>query len=545
MTHGNLALLLDETASLFPDRICVTSGETTVSYAAVHEACGRLAQVLLDDGVRPGDRVALTCPNSIWFTIGYFAILKAGAVVVPLSVMLKASDIAHHLDLVGASVHLCADEAPHQSFAAAALEGHRRSSCSRFLVLTDAESPSAPSLRHCRTLGSLGWTDVATTGETHRVAGEDLAALLFTSGTTGEPRAAELTHANLGSNARAGEVLFGADRENPDVYLAALPLSHSFGQSVVQNGAVAHGGTLVLLDQFTARTALDLMERHRVTFFAGVPTMWWELCALVRAERALADKAAGLRMAVSGGAALARTVHHDAQTLLGLTVLEGYGLSETSPVASFSRFGHPPRVGSIGTPLPGVRMRLLEPGTWEPLRSADPEAVGEIAVQGPNVMRGYHDDEEATRAVLRDGWLRTGDLGRRDADGWYYVVDRLSDVIIRGGYNIFPSEVEKVLADHPRIDAVAVRGFPDARLGEEVVAFVVPRPGAEVRATDVVAWARERLPAFKYPRRAVVLDRLPLGPTGKVLRRALSEAVEPTVVAPRRPWSRLDDLRLS
>ena len=357
------------------------------------------------------------------------------------------------------------------------------------------------------------------------------AALLFTSGTTGVPKAAELTHRNLRSNAQAGEVLFGTDSSNPDTYLAMLPLSHSFGQTVVQNTAVAFGATVVLMEHFEAGRALELLERHQVTLLAGVPTMYWSLCSAVTEEPVLASRTATLRMAVSGGASLPHQVHLDAQRLLGVTILEGYGLSETSPIASFSRLGYAPRVGSIGTPIPGVRMELLALDSWEVVTALDPDEVGEIAVCGPNVMRGYYRDPTATEAVLQDGWLRTGDVGRRDADGWFYVVDRASDVIIRGGYNVYPTEVEAVLWRHPDVDAVAVTGVPDDRLGEEIAAYVVLRPGADMAADDVVSWARERLPAYKYPRRVQFLPRLPVSPTGKVLKRALLRPVP--VPAPR------------
>jgi long-chain acyl-CoA synthetase len=531
VTEGNLALLLDETASSHPDRVALTFEEWTLSYDELHDASSRLATVLAREGVGPGDRVALSCPNTPWFTVSYFAILKLGAVVVPLNVMLKASDVAFHLDLVEARILLCGQGVEDREAEVEARRGFEDSTAERFIVLTSAMCPTVDELSECATLGSLGWATAEPHTDTVHRGGGDLAALLFTSGTTGVPKAAELTHRNLRSNAQAGEVLFGTDSSNPDTYLAMLPLSHSFGQTVVQNTAVAFGATVVLMEHFEAGRALELLERHQVTLLAGVPTMYWSLCSAVTEEPVLASRTATLRMAVSGGASLPHQVHLDAQRLLGVTILEGYGLSETSPIASFSRLGYAPRVGSIGTPIPGVRMELLALDSWEVVTALDPDEVGEIAVCGPNVMRGYYRDPTATEAVLQDGWLRTGDVGRRDADGWFYVVDRASDVIIRGGYNVYPTEVEAVLWRHPDVDAVAVTGVPDDRLGEEIAAYVVLRPGADMAADDVVSWARERLPAYKYPRRVQFLPRLPVSPTGKVLKRALLRPVP--VPAPR------------
>jgi long-chain acyl-CoA synthetase len=522
---GNLALLLDEAASTFPYRPALVAPDWTLSYRDLDDASSRLASILVDKGVRPGDRVALTCPNTPWFTISYFAILKVGGVVVPLNVMLKAVDVAFHLDLMGAAVYLCGEGGQSRDVEVQAFSGFQRSSCENFLVLSTAAAPMSPELGRCQTLGSAGWERTDPHRETVRTSEDDIAALLFTSGTSGVPKAAELRHRNLRSNAEAGEVLFGADALNPDTFLAALPLSHSFGQTVVQNGAIASGGTVVLMEQFDAHLALELMERHAVTFLAGVPTMYWSLCDAARGSRSLARKAATLRIAVSGGATLASQVHDDVQRHFGLTLLEGYGLSETSPIAAFSRLGYSSRVGSIGTPIPGVQMELLQIGSWEPVRSADTDAVGEIAVRGPNVMRGYYRDPDATNAILRDGWLKTGDLGRRDVDGWYYVVDRASDVIIRGGYNIYPSEVEATMRLHPAVESVAVVGTTDERLGEEIAAFVILRPGEHIDANDLIAWTRERLPAYKYPRRITFLDRLPFSATGKLLKRALVQQV--------------------
>lgn len=519
MQGGNLALVLDENSSRFAERLALISDEGSYTYAELAQEVNRVAGLLTHLGVVAGDRVALSCPNSPQFTIGYFGILKAGAVVVPLNVLLKADEVTHQLNDSGARVYLCSEGMTDLAVGHEGVAGFRQSTCERFLLLTSALASTDPRLHGCETLGSAGIEHQDDSYTTANVRDDDLAAILYTSGTTGKPKGAELLHRNLVSNAASAELIFGSDYSRPDTYLAALPLFHSFGQTVVQNAGLTFGSTLILVPRFDPIAALELIERHEVTFLAGVPTMYWSLVAAVEKRPELARLARTLRLAVSGGAALPDDVHSDMRRHFGITVLEGYGLSETAPVAAFSRLGEPPRVGSIGTPIPGVQMALMRPGTWEPLRHD--EAVGEIAVKGPNVMRGYHANSADTHSVLRDGWLRTGDLGRRDLDGWYYVVDRASDVIIRGGYNIYPREVEAALAKHPDIAAAAVVGVPDERYGEEIRAYVVPAAGALSSAADVVAWARAAMAGYKYPRHVEFVDHLPTTATGKVAKRLL------------------------
>jgi long-chain acyl-CoA synthetase len=347
---------------------------------------------------------------------------------------------------------------------------------------------------------------------------DDTAVILYTSGTTGQPKGAELRHRNMRDNALAGEALFGADPETPDSYLTVLPLFHSFGQTVCQNGAFAYGGTSVMLPRFEANAALELMVKEKITFFAGVPTMYWGLLGALEGGPDVSAIAAHLRVAVAGGSALPVEVHKEFEKRFGVTILEGYGLSETSPVASFSAFGEPARPGSIGVPIPGVEMKLIDKD-WNEI--TDPEGVGEIAIKGHNVMKGYYDRPEATAEAIRDGWFRTGDLARKDSDGWYYIVDRAKDMIIRGGFNVYPREIEEVLLTHPAVSLVAVVGVPDESHGEEVKAYVIKAPGAEITEDELVAWARENMAAYKYPRRIEFRDTLPMTATGKILKREL------------------------
>jgi long-chain acyl-CoA synthetase len=303
-----------------------------------------------------------------------------------------------------------------------------------------------------------------------------------------------------------------------------LPLFHSFGQSVIQNGGFAYGGTVVMLPRFDADAALKTMLKENVTFFAGVPTMYWGLLgALDGSGVDVKELAANLRVAVAGGSALPVEVHKDFEKRFGVTILEGYGLSETSPVASFSKLGEPVRVGSIGTPIPGVEMKLLKAESWD---EVDPgaegaDAIGEIAIKGHNIMKGYYNRPDATDESIQDGWFRSGDLGRRDEDGWYYIVDRSKDMIIRGGYNVYPREIEEVLMTHPDVSLAAVIGVPHESHGEEIKAVVIPNEGATITEQELVDWGKEQMANYKYPRHVEFVSSLPMTATGKILKREL------------------------
>ena len=283
-----------------------------------------------------------------------------------------------------------------------------------------------------------------------------------------------------------------------------------------------------MLPRFEAHAALQLMAKEKVTYFAGVPTMYWGLLGALEDVRAaggvdVEELAKNLRVAAAGGAALPVEVHKEFQKRFGVTILEGYGLSETSPVASFSPRGEEVRVGSIGGPIPGVEMKLIDPD-WNEVNAdnADPDAVGEIAIKGHNIMKGYYDRPEATAEVIHDGWFRSGDLARRDEDGYYYIVDRSKDMIIRGGFNVYPREIEEVLLTHPDVSLAAVIGVPHESHGEEIKAYVILNDGATVTSEELVAWGKEQMASYKYPRIVEVVDSLPMTATGKILKRELS-----------------------
>jgi long-chain acyl-CoA synthetase len=515
----NLASLLEDSARRVPERDAIILGEMTLSYARLDGAANQVANLLVSRGIAPGDKVALSCPNIPSFTIVYFGILKAGATVVPLNVLLKGREVAYHLRDSEAKAYICFQGTPELPIGAEGYAGFSEvESCEHFVVIT-ADPTAASPIAGTETLGEAVASQPATF-ETVATDEDDTAVILYTSGTTGQPKGAELRHRNMRDNALACGPLFDVDVDVPDTYLCVLPLFHSFGQTVIQNTACAFGGTVVMLPRFEAGAALDLMLKTGVTFFAGVPTMYWALLGALDDGVDISSIAKNLRVAVSGGAALPVEVHKNVEKRFGVTILEGYGLSETSPVASFSVYGEPARVGSIGLPIPGVEMKLIDPIGWAELTDS-PDAVGEIAIKGHNVMKGYYKRPDATAEAIHDGWFRTGDLGRRDEDGWYYIVDRSKDMINRGGYNVYPREIEEVLLTHPAVSLAAVIGMPDERYGEEVKAFVILKPGTSATPDELIAWGREQMAAYKYPRMVEVVESLPTTATGKILKRKL------------------------
>jgi long-chain acyl-CoA synthetase len=353
--------------------------------------------------------------------------------------------------------------------------------------------------------------------ENEERAGDDTAVILYTSGTTGTPKGAELTHDNLRANCEVTALTLVQIDEN-DVILGALPLFHSFGQTCGLNAGVSGGACLTLIPRFDPVKALEIVQRDKVTVFEGVPTMYHAI--LNAADRGDYD-VSSLRLCVSGGSAMPVEVMRGFEEAFDCKVLEGYGLSETSPVASFNHPDRDRKPGSIGTPIEGVEMRLVDDEGGE----VEQGGVGEIAIRGHNVMKGYWNRPDATDDVLDgDGWFRTGDMATVDEDGYYFIVDRKKDMIIRGGYNVYPREIEEVLYEHPAVSEVAVVGVPDDAMGEEVAAAVVLR--SEADADEIRLFVKDRVAAYKYPRRIWFLDELPKGPTGKILKREIKPPAE-------------------
>ncbi len=506
----NLATILTETALATPDaQVCLFSG-TATTYRELDEQSGRFAAGLQEVGLEPGTVVALQLPNLPHFLTAYFGALKAGMVVLPLNPLLMAPELEYHLGDSSATM-LVGFEGMHTEAGKAC----ERLGIPMYLVsmgggaLPDDARPVS-ALFSGSALDPPGG-DVVPRGP------EDTAVLIYTSGTTGKPKGAELTHFQLYMNCAIAGQLFGA-RDN-DVTLAVLPFFHVFGLSSIINVSVRYGGCLSIVPRFQPAAVLDTIERDRCTVIGGVPTM---LHALAEQDITGRDLSA-LRVAVSGGASLPEDVMRAFEVKYGIEVLEGYGLSETASTCSFNHPGDR-RVLSIGKPVWGVTMRVGDAAD-RPLPPGR-EHVGEILIRGHNVMKGYLGRPEATAEAIRGGWLHTGDLGYMDADGFYYIVDRAKDLVIRGGYNVYPREIEEVLYAHPDLLEAAVVGKPDERLGEEVVAFVVLRPGSELTADDIIGYTRERLAAYKYPREIRFVAELPKGPSGKVLKSALRDVAQ-------------------
>jgi len=504
----NVATLLHESAERYPGKTAVAVGDTTMTYAEIHGAAQRFAGALRELGVHKGQHVALLLPNVPHFTIAYYGILAAGAVVVPLNVLLTPDEVAYHLN-DSDSVAIVAWEG---FFESAAAGFARAESCHHLIIAkadpTDVSAPEGASNMMALIGGAPPYTDYVATMP------DDPAVILYTSGTTGYPKGAELTHFNMFFNARyCGTSLLPVD--DGTVALATLPLFHSFGQTVIHNAVIGRGGTVVLLPRFEPIAALELMQKYRVNLFAGVPTMYFALLHTPEAD----DYDLDLSYCVSGGAAMPVEVMKAFDDKYGVNILEGYGLSETSPVVSFNVLDRPKKPGSIGPPLWGMQFRLEDD---EGNIITDTGTPGEICIKGHAVMRGYYKKPEATAEAIIEGWFHTGDIGTVDEDGYYYIVDRKKDLIIRGGFNVYPREIEEVLYGHPAIAEAAVIGVPHESHGEEVKAIVALKPGTEATEDELIAYCKEHLAAYKYPRSFEFRSELPKGPTGKILKRELS-----------------------
>ena len=495
----NLASILTESAAEHADAAAIRLGDTELSYAALDEASARLAALLRDKGMRPGDRVGVMLPNVPEFPVAYYGVLRAGGVVVPMNVLLKRREIAFYLEDSGAGILLA-----WHGFCAEACDGAEDAGA-RLIEVEPASFAEALA-------GVEPAMELADTAE------GDTAVILYTSGTTGKPKGAELTHDNLYRNAEISSRTTGEVGPG-DVVLGALPLFHSFGQSVGMNGSLLVGACLTLIPKFDPGETLATMERDGVTHFYGVPTMFGAL--LHHPERERFDTSS-LSKCITGGASMPVEVLHGFEDAFGAIVLEGYGLSETSPVACS---GHPDmerKAGSIGTPIEGVEMKVVDEDDNEVAQGE----VGEIVIRGHNIMKGYWSKPDATAEAMRGGWFHSGDMARIDEDGYFYIVDRKKDLIIRGGYNVYPREVEEVLYEHPKIREAAVVGIPHDEWGEEIGAAIVLHDGEELAPEEVSAYVKERIAAYKYPRVVWFIDDLPKGPTGKILKREIEAPVQ-------------------
>jgi long-chain acyl-CoA synthetase len=497
----NLAANLVHSASVHADGVALRLADSRMTYRELDAASARVADLVRDRGIGPGDRVGVMLPNVMEFAVVYYGVLRCGGVVVPMNPLLRAREVAYYLRDSGARLAFvwrgCADEA----------QAGAKQAESDAIVVDPA------------TFADVVLAGAQPAAQVVERRADDTAVILYTSGTTGQPKGAELTHANLARNAEVvvtDLLRLTAD----DVIFGGLPLFHSFGQTCTLNAAVAAGACLTLLPRFDPTQALQIIAGHRATIFAGVPTMYG---ALLRVPDRDAYEVSTLRLCVSGGAAMPVEMMRAFEKAFDCIVLEGYGLSETSPVASFNHPDRQRKPGTIGTPIRGVQMRVVD----EQGSDVAPGEIGEIAIRGHNIMKGYWQRPEATAEAIPDGWFRTGDMGRLDTDGYFTIVDRKKDLIIRGGYNVYPREVEEVLYEHPAVAEAAVIGLPDPELGEEVGAAVALKPGANVTADEVREHVKRQVAAYKYPRRVWIVDALPKTATGKILKREILPPVGP------------------
>ena len=506
----SIATILAESARRYPDKEALILGDTRLTYRQVWGMTLRYAAVLRQDGIQPGDRVAVLLPNIPHFVFAYYGALALGATVVPVHALLKADEIAYTLtDSECVALITAAPLLPE------AAKGAELANVALYSVL-DSDADYSEVAR----IDQLAM-QVEPIDRIVPRAPQDEAVILYTSGTTGKPKGAVLTHDNMIWNATmsAFDVV---DFQHDDIALGVLPLFHSFGQSVVMNAGFRVGATIVLMPRFDGAAALDLMVQEKVTLFAGVPTMYMALLA----GTAQTQSRPSIRLAVSGGSALPVATIDRVKEVFGADILEGYGLSETAPVATFNQEKYGRKPGSIGCSIWGVEVAIANADLEGAIDLLPTNTNGEIVIRGHNIFNGYLNRPEATEAVMVDGWFRSGDIGYMDDDGFFFIVDRKKDLIIRGGFNVYPREVEEVVAQHPQVAQVAVVGVADDHYGEEIHAVVVCVTGESVDEAELIEWVKARIGQHKYPRRVHVVDALPTGPSGKVLKRVIVEQLD-------------------
>ena len=512
----NLASVFTYSADQYPDKTAVVCGESRLTYQQMHGAINQIANGLADVGIGKGDNVALSCPNIPYFPLAYYAILKVGATVVPLNVLSTGREIAYYLNDCNAKAYFCFQGTAELPMAKAGYEGFQQAkSCDCFWVMmADPAAPSsvegATSLAEMMAPQSADF-DIACTEPC------DTAVILYTSGTTGFPKGAELSHSNMVLNALASKSIMANVHE--DVQIISLPLFHSFGQTCQMNAGFSTGNTLVFIPRFTAEAVFSALQKEKGTVFAGVPTMYWALLSYDNKDGRfdMENIIKTFRIGISGGAALPVEILTGFEKKYHIPILEGYGLSETCPVATFNHLDRTRKPGSTGNPIWGVEVRIFDADG----SSLPAGEVGEVAIRGHNIMKGYYGNPEATASAIKGGWFHTGDLGKLDEDGCLYIVDRVKDMIIRGGFNVYPREIEEVLMTHPAVSLVAVIGVPNDQHGEEIKAYVLLKEGTSISEPELIAWSMEEMASYKYPRIIEIRESLPMTATGKILKKEL------------------------
>jgi long-chain acyl-CoA synthetase len=496
----NLAVILRESAAATPDKPVALYEGGQMTYRELDELSDRLAASLQQRGLQPGECYGLQLPNIPQFLVAYFGILKAGGVAVPMNVLLKGPEVAFYLSNSRARGLIA-----WAGILGEAAKGAAEAEVADVFVVGEVpEESTATPFTHLLAPHEDGPVMA------HREP-QDTAVVIYTSGTTGRPKGAELTHFQLYMNADIPGRLFGITPD--DVVLTVLPLFHVFGLSSVLNLTIRAGGSLSLVPRFTPVAALTALQQHRCTIVDAVPTMF---IALLNHPALDQYDVSSLRIAVSGGASIPAEVLDAFEQRFGVLILEGYGLSETASTTTFNVSESERRAYSVGKPIWGTECQIWDEN-GKPL-PAGKDNIGEIVTRGFHTMKGYLHNPEATEEAFRGGWFHTGDLGYVDEDGFYFIVDRKKELIIRGGYNVYPREIEEVLYTHPAVAEAAVVGVPHERLGEEVKAYVALKRDSEVSPEELIAWTKERVAAYKYPRTIELRDSLPKSATGKILK---------------------------
>lgn len=512
LEYPNLSLpqLLDQSAQEFPEALATIFFSHQMTYPALAFAVSRFATALSNLGVKKGDRVMLMAPNCPQFIIAYYSILKLGAVVVQTNPMYVEREISYQANDSGAKVVIFYD-------ALFPRIKNARADCPWETFITFSFADRMPVDDEVLRLEDLVAGTDADLPEVSIDLENDVAVFQYTGGTTGVSKGVMLTHKNLVANAWQVRHWFHNALPGQERVLSVLPFFHSFGMTCSMNLPIVMGLTMILVPRFNPDEVLEVIKNHQPTIFPGVPTMF---TAIVNHPRVGEYNVACIRNTISGGAPCPVELISEFERKVGAPLLEGYGLSETSPVTHCNPLGGMTKVGSIGPPVSDTDCKIvdLETGTQE-LGIGE---VGELIIKGPQVMKGYWNMPEETAATLRDGWLYTGDIAKMDEDGYFYIVDRKKEMIIAGGYNIYPRDVEEVLYEHPKVLQVAVTGVPDKYRGETVKAFVVLKPGESMSEEEVIDYCRQKMAAYKVPRLVEFRDSLPVSAVGKILRRELA-----------------------
>jgi long-chain acyl-CoA synthetase len=517
MEFLNLSAQLHETAKALSSKPAYYFMDQSSSYAELDGAVTKFASGLEKLGVKKGDHIALLLGNSPYFVISLYGAMRIGATIIPINPIYTPDEIGYIVNNGDVKVIIALDQ---------------------LLPLVEKMHPQFPKVEHyilCQTPNSeqsnadlsnlsvsqkmKSFTEVLALGDLHfkgpELKDDDVAVILYTSGTTGKPKGAMLTHKNLYSNAK--DVSDYLQMGESDRVITTLPMFHVFCLTVALNAPLMNGATILIDPKFSPKEIFRLAKKYKPTVFAGVPTMY---NFLLQYEGGNPEDLKSLRLCISGGAAMPVALLKNFERKFNVVISEGYGLSEASPVTCFNPLDRPRKPGSIGTSIMNVENKVVN----ELGEELPPGEVGELIVRGPNVMKGYYKMPEETAATIRDGWLYTGDLAKMDEDGYFYIVDRKKDMILVGGYNVYPREVEEVLYNHPDVVEVAVLGVPDPNLGEAVKSFVVSK-NPELTEEDLLEYCREHLAKYKIPSSVEFLEELPKNTTGKILRRALKEKV--------------------